>query len=80
MKFIIIDILLIPVGWLALFIRYRKQDKMNEVLIKEYDNSYSNAAKDMVSSLVLILFGILLIVFMVGMVTVSIINIYNGGE
>ena len=72
MEFMIFDILVIPIGWLALFLKYRTKETRQKVLKSEYDGSYSNAAKDMLGSALLILFGILLVAFIIIMVFLSI--------
>ncbi|MCJ8291297.1 MAG: hypothetical protein MJK07_16100 [Flavobacteriales bacterium] len=62
MEFILADILLAPIGWLFLIIRYRDKKKVREILKNEYDGSYANAAKDTILNAFILCFGLMIIV------------------
>lgn len=61
MEFILADILFSLIGRICLYLRYWKPTKVNRVLIKEYEGSFTYAGKILIVSLFNILFFIGLI-------------------
>ncbi|PJJ59692.1 hypothetical protein [Hymenobacter chitinivorans] len=59
-------VVLVPLGFLYLRLRYREQDKWRLVLAKEYQNSYGNAGKALVESAIRGILVVLLAAWVLG--------------
>lgn len=72
MENLIIYILLSPIGWLILLVKYRDFDKLKSVVRSEYDNDYSNVARHYLLGSFLVIFAILILALIVSTVIKSI--------
>lgn len=69
------SILYIPIGYLYLWLRYRKKEKVKKVLSEEYDNRYYYAGAELVIGTFGKILLLLLIVFLITVIGRAIYNL-----
>ena len=70
----LVDILLTPLGWLALHLRFRDKKRRLSSLKSDYDNSYANVARHYIFTSILLLVGCAIVLLIVGTVIVPLIS------
>ena len=58
------NLLLAPIGFVYLWLRYRNQLQVRETLAKEYENSYANAGSAIALNIIVAI-GIALVLFLI---------------
>ena len=70
-------IIVYPIGWLYLWIRYRHKEKVKDALHKKYDGSYYNAGVLLMTSFFGIVLITLLSLFLLAVIGRSIYDAIN---
>lgn len=60
------------IGWLYLWIRYRNKNKVNQILTKEYEDSYDFVGRYLLAQSVTVLLLLVLIAFLFVVISVVI--------
>jgi hypothetical protein len=60
------NLLCIPIGFVYLWLRYRKQAQVKAALVRKYEDSYANAGSEVVTNiiaavLILLIFGLIVV-------------------
>jgi hypothetical protein len=71
------SILYIPIGYLYLWLRYRKKEKVKKVLNEEYDDRYYNAGAELVIGTFGKILLVLLFVSLIGAIGRIIYDLFN---
>lgn len=75
MEFLFTEIFFSIIGWIYLWIRYRKKAKLEKALLDKYDNSYSVAGSMLYFKSFLIVFLILIVL----LILIAIFSIFKFG-
>lgn len=68
MEFLLFDLIQSGIGRLYLWVRYRKKERIAKLLAEKYEGSYAKAGSLLLLNSFAVLFGLLLFVFLAGMI------------